>query len=532
MAIFASNKLSLSEALAPAMMKGSFEFNKNASCLDVWINFNHGEEKTLANGKICRTVPWSQISECHLKAKDGRTGKKNPERNTLYNMKHMCLMMNAAANIHASRPPSIAKMQQLYRSPKVQDILPKGETVHGRKRRFDELAWVYVARIIKRGEQKSRKRPSGTQLPIKKRRKQQKRLIPKGVFERLLEASAPSRPPPCPDGVAHDGDRQDSVDISTDSDDCCPRQNATIQCNSSDGDDVLAVADGPGKNFASFRKNKAKKVGANVFDCAGPIPEDEDLGRVKLVPGELAATASWGSLLTGSVTTGYCNLVANACRERHGFSVGRSETDVVEALRGHIKEYAKEEALLRYSQFLEEIGAGSASIEWKTDTLVVLQIFSGPRTSGHWAGLIIDRTHEADVAVFLDSLPSFSPNMFSDCKGLLLDAGIVDETCNWSVATVPTQAPGSMDCGVFMCCTAVAYIQALMSNGMVGSENKTTKRARPPSELVFHLPDGLSAEAWGKRARLHMIDTIQQEQFRFETFTKEVGGYFSFGGSC
>ena len=193
------------------------------------------------------------------------------------------------------------------------------------------------------------------------------------------------------------------------------------------------------------------------------------------------------------------------------------------ALDGHVKGHAKDAALQQYSKFLAEIEPGSSFIEWRTDPLVVLQIFSGPRHCGHWSGLIIDRTRERAAAIYFDSLPSYNPKMFSYCKGMLLKAGILDETCNWITARLPKQAGGSNDCGVFMCCTAVAYIKTLMSNGALGSDGESSTQESLPSEVEFQLPDGLSAQEWGKRARLHMIETLEGKQFEFGRFEDEVG---------
>jgi hypothetical protein len=54
------------------------------------------------------------------------------------------------------------------------------------------------------------------------------------------------------------------------------------------------------------------------------------------------------------------------------------------------------------------------------DKLIVLQTFRGPVEAGHWASLIIDRTRpNQSLAVFADSLPTYSRNSFRDLQEIL-----------------------------------------------------------------------------------------------------------------
>jgi hypothetical protein len=64
--------------------------------------------------------------------------------------------------------------------------------------------------------------------------------------------------------------------------------------------------------------------------------------------------------------------------------------------------------------------SGSKAIDWETDKLIVLQIFREPVQAGHWASMIINRTRpNQSLAVFADSLPTYSRNSFRDLQEIL-----------------------------------------------------------------------------------------------------------------
>ena len=80
--------------------------------------------------------------------------------------------------------------------------------------------------------------------------------------------------------------------------------------------------------------------------------------------------------------------------------------------------------------------------------------------------------------------------------------------------TMPTQGLGSNDCGVFMCCTAVAYVRALLLEG----DGVLDYGKAEIDAVEFQLSDGVSAAQWGHAARAHIITTLEATEFDFDAF--------------
>lgn len=242
--------------------------------------------------------------------------------------------------------------------------------------------------------------------------------------------------------------------------------------------------------------------------------ENEDFGRIKLKAEDMVPVAVTRSLLTDNVTTGYLNLLGNTWnkdRPNDGIDFNRSAPDVIAAIEGHLKEsHSGAHAMDEYSKFLLEVEDASAFIRWEHDKLVYVQVFQGPRTGGHWTGLMLDRTRGPgkDIAVYFDSLGGKGKNI----EALFRSAGIIRRTTPWLNARVPQQY--GVDCGVYMCLIASAYLEAI--------------EEAPPSAKVlmgvdFCFTSGISSsKEWGKLGRQHILRTIENAAVDYEELNAKI----------
>jgi hypothetical protein len=74
-----------------------------------------------------------------------------------------------------------------------------------------------------------------------------------------------------------------------------------------------------------------------------------------------------------------------------------------------------------YLDQVERMKDGSHAIDWENDPVILLPIFTGPYSGGHFSLLVVDRTrYSAGLFLYFDSLPSMGKGIAIDLEVNLL----------------------------------------------------------------------------------------------------------------
>lgn len=188
------------------------------------------------------------------------------------------------------------------------------------------------------------------------------------------------------------------------------------------------------------------------------------------------------------------------------------------SLDGYVSEKGTAQGWDEYLTDLQITEAGSCSIKWDTDKVIILQIFRGPTEAGHWTTLIVDRTRKDNpLAVFADSLPSYDPETWKVLQRLLQHTPLVSTELTWIRAEIPKQGIGTQDCGVFSSCFPTLYVRGLDGLGLL----TTTADVTPPTSNTPIRSVKLSvpmndASSWGADARKRMVRSLRDGKIKME----------------
>jgi hypothetical protein len=276
--------------------------------------------------------------------------------------------------------------------------------------------------------------------------------------------------------------------------------------NNESDDEVECISPPPNakKGKSAFRVSKKNQE----FEVAGPDPTDEDCGRILLDQGDTNCLGRQGQMLTGCTTTAYLNLLVH---KYHASKVRRSDDQFVSRFEYFL---AAEGRKAGWNEYLTELclqESGSKAIDWETDKLIVLQIFRGPVEAGHWASLIIDRTRpNQSLAVFADSLPTYSRNSFRDLQEILQHTPLSNNV-TWIFAKTPVQGCGTNDCGVCAYTFPTLYVRALEKQGLLSTVDKDRNRQLAPKiqAVELLLPSTMNMFTFGAAARKHMKSSLR-----------------------
>lgn len=141
---------------------------------------------------------------------------------------------------------------------------------------------------------------------------------------------------------------------------------------------------------------------------------------------------------------------------------------------------------------------------WVAAPIILISIFSGSNTAGHWSYFVSDRlTNLKELMLYADSL---SPHHLSQDLQQLLGR---DGCCimpgrpdvEWVVASSPGQA-GS-DCAVHTCIKFLAYLKALRG----GTLYRYDPAIQHP-EVKFELSNEYTLQDWGQLGRRHLLTSL------------------------
>lgn len=236
------------------------------------------------------------------------------------------------------------------------------------------------------------------------------------------------------------------------------------------------------------RKRKQSRSDNNLSESVwidGPF--DPKKGGTFVHPSDTVQLLMTGTLINDIVVKGYMNLLAHTRRERMMIVSPQFLPGIVAFGWNDVKKWTR--------------ATGSAQEEWVTSPLIFVPLFLGESDRGHWMGMIVDRRLGDGTTriLFGDSLNSQAN--YQRTKELLRGTAFDPQKCDikWKMLQLPQQAPGSMDCGIFMLHLFVTY--ALSGEDAVRSRKVVC---------------GVDEETFGKIGRKHILKSIREGKIDFQ----------------
>ena len=143
---------------------------------------------------------------------------------------------------------------------------------------------------------------------------------------------------------------------------------------------------------------------------------------------------------------------------------------------------------------------------WEQSPVMVVQIFTGDNSAGHWSLLIIDRSsYKPGIFVYFDSLGGGKHTM-QEVKNVFTRFPFCRRTSKWIHACVPKQGSRTNDCGVYMTCLATAFVKSILErDSAVGGSNQRL----PYTSVTVELNGvGADAYAFGIEGRRHLMRSM------------------------
>jgi hypothetical protein len=214
-------------------------------------------------------------------------------------------------------------------------------------------------------------------------------------------------------------------------------------------------------------------------------------------------------MLNDNVVQGYSNLLAQQFREL-GLWVRIVAPQFYPTFHAH--RWERIQRWVQQTELMED--------DWKASPLILILIFTGPCKSGHWSGLIVNRTREAmnaGIWVYQDSVSMMTASSTSNMlktqltgTPLLNNGGV-----SWVTADTPVQATGSNDCAAHMCVNFALYLKAVLDGCIsLGHNTVLTGNVTATSTL-----EQISSHKWGQLAQRHILERFRNGRIDCSTVT-------------
>ena len=244
-------------------------------------------------------------------------------------------------------------------------------------------------------------------------------------------------------------------------------------------------------------------------------PDSEDYGRLVLDVLDRDSLHHQGRMLTGVTTTAFHNLICN-----HYFFEGVrcTESDFVPDLQVKFREDGLAHGWNEYLSLLTFRESGSYNLRWNSQKIILVQAFWGPRKSGHFATLVLDRTRQGNpIAVYADSLTDFQPHAVELLKSMLEHTPLSDYEIGWTwiKASVPRQGIATNDCGVISSCFSLLYVYGLQQAGLLDQSSSQSVQGRVQG-VRLELPKSMSMFDFGCAGRSYMSKSLKHAKLDFK----------------
>ena len=227
------------------------------------------------------------------------------------------------------------------------------------------------------------------------------------------------------------------------------------------------------KRTADLRRaNRKKKSLPELKAIQGP--SNSSRGGTIVTPLDTMQLMETGTMIGDNVVLAYLNLLADKQTW-----LRRLVPQFLPALNDQGWDY-----VCRWLSDTGVIGGG-----WKSARLIFIPGFLGPRMSGHWVPIIIDRQFE-EGKTFVIVGDSLGPTNFEEVRRRFENTPF--ESAEFCYLTIPRQAQGSNDCAVFMLLVFSAWLKA--------SNDRRSLRMR--------LEDCVGPREFGRTGRNHILESI------------------------
>jgi Ulp1 family protease len=153
--------------------------------------------------------------------------------------------------------------------------------------------------------------------------------------------------------------------------------------------------------------------------------------------------------------------------------------------------------------------------------LLLVPIFTGVTTGGHFLLVIIDRTaYQPGIFFYFGSHESWDKAAFVEVLDALVKTGLWNTDSRWrnniarGTSGMPQQGRGTNDCGAFTCCLASAFIQNALDRHAF-DESRWGSLGPDTFGQNIRFSRQLSVEAWGQYARVHIWNSIKNQTVNF-----------------
>ena len=202
-----------------------------------------------------------------------------------------------------------------------------------------------------------------------------------------------------------------------------------------------------------------------------------------------------GALIDDNVVQGYYNLL----RQRFsGLGVRVVNTNFFSTLQ--------QNSWNNVARWVKEV-EGVESGTWETARTILVPIFSGSNTGGHWSNFLVDRSFQGEATSTRELLvcaDSLQPdNMSQSLRKELVGTPLCPERPNVEWVVSPRTGQGPNDCAVHSCVKAAAYLKALEKRSLCAYRKDIVK-----PKVSFSFSGKLTLEEWGQLGRRHLLNSL------------------------